>query len=297
MVLRSVLDGFWTNPLPAATELHPQSATFVANLDYQIKRYYGAPAINTASNTAPVYLAQPDERLTTVRYSNCQLKGWTDPGFLRQLEQVPLPPAAVPARGSDGEMIIYQPSTDRVWEFWRAEKRTDGWYACWGGRLDNASKSQGIHQYPYGVTATGLSLLGGMIQHEEVVLGHIDHVIDIALPETRKKVYSWPANRTDGRVDKADAIPQGLRFRLDPSLDVEALTLHPVAKMMARAIQRYGIVVRDSSGAVSFYFQNPANLNMGNPYSASFAGTPTYSILKGFPWSRLQALPMHYGMP
>ena len=32
-----------------------------------------------------------------------------------------------------------------------------------------------------------------------------------------------------------------------------------------------------------------------NPWNQLMAGTPSYNIMKNFPWSRLQALPMNYG--
>jgi hypothetical protein len=245
-------------------------------------------------------VAGPAQPLLTVRYSNCQLKGWTDPKFLAQIERIPIPAGAVPAGGTDAEMVIYSPSMDRLWELWKAERRPDGWYACWGGMLDKASASNGIFPYPYGVTSTGLSLVGGVMQIEELRLGRMEHVVDFALPESRKGVYSWPANRTDGRAVHPAAIPQGLRFRLDPALDVGGLALHPMAKAMARAMQKYGMILRDSSGSVSFYAENPLPLiNAGepDPYPAIFAGKPSYSIMNGFPWSRLRALPMDYGRP
>lgn len=299
MVLRPFCAGsFWTTPLPPVTPRHADSNAFVNNVLDQLKRYYGAAALNTTSYTAPVYVAAPTQPLVSVRYSNCQLKGWTDPKFLAQIERIPIPPEAVPAKGTDAEMVIYQPSSDRIWELWKAEKRADGWYACWGGRLDNACVSNGIYPYPYGVTATGLSLLGGLMQVDELRVGRVEHVIDIALPETRKSVFSWPANRTDGRVDSPTAIPQGIRFRLDPLLNVEVLNLHPVAKVMARAMQKYGVIVRDSSGSVSFYAENPLgiiNAGQPNPYPTIFAGKPSYSIMQNFPWNRLTALPMNYG--
>jgi hypothetical protein len=291
-------NSFWTTPIPANAPTHPDSARFVANLVAQVKRYYGTAAVNTTKYTAAVYVVGSDVPAVTVKYSNCQLKGWTDPKFLRQLEHVPIPPGAVPAAGTDAEMAVYQPSTDRLWELWKTQSRPDGWYACWGGMLEQASRSNGIFPYPYGVTATGLSMLGGMVQIAELQAGVISHAVDFGLPETRKGVYSWPANRTDGRIDSPTAIPQGLRFRLDPALDIDALRLHPVARTLCRAIQRYGMVLRDSSGAVSFYFENPqptVQRTLVSPYTAVFAGKPSYALLAGVPWGRLQALPMHYG--
>jgi hypothetical protein len=116
------------------------------------------------------------------------------------------------------------------------------------------------------------------------------------------RVISWPARRTDGFNPKREPnrIPEGLRFRLDPAVDVDALPMHPVGKTIARAAQKYGFVVWDKSGAIALRLQNPktyTRLGKENPYPALFAGTPSHAILKGFPWDRLQFLPKDYGKP
>jgi hypothetical protein len=56
--------------------------------------------------------------------------------------------------------------------------------------------------------------------------GEIKHVLGIALVDAEKwSIYSYPANRSDGYnpTDAPNRIPEGLRFRLDPTVDVDAL--------------------------------------------------------------------------
>jgi hypothetical protein len=60
---------------------------------------------------------------------------------------------------------------------------------------------------------------------------------------------------------------------------------------LARAAQRYGIVVRDQAGAVAFYAQNVASLP-SDPYPALFEGHTATELLATFPWSRLQLVRM-----
>ena len=89
-------------------------------------------------------------------------------------------------------------------------------------------------------------------------------------------------------------------YRLDPTIDVEVLPLHPVAKIIARAAQQYGFVVWDKAGAIALRLENPASYvarGEADPYPALFAGTPSYAVLKNFPWDRLQFLPRDYGKP
>src|SRR5205085_885912 len=80
--------------------------------------------------------------------------------------------------------------------------------------------SNGVFSNNYGVAATSLSLLGGSMRIDELQAGSINHAIDIGLVETKRNTYSWPAQRTDGWIDDADAISEGQRFRLDPTLNV-----------------------------------------------------------------------------
>ena len=216
---------------------------------------------------------------------------------------MPIPAYAEPADGTDAEMTIYQPSTDTIWEFWQARKAGGQWQACWGGRMQNASKTPGIWPHPYGTTATGLPFLGGQITAEELQRGEIQHAMGIGLVDLESSnVFSWPANRSDGDNPKGapNRIPEGLRFRLNPSVNVDALKMHPVGRIIAKAAQKYGFVVWDKGGAIVLRAQNPksyTNHGQADPYPALFKGTPSYAILDGFPWDRLQFLPMDYGKP
>jgi hypothetical protein len=56
---------------------------------------------------------------------------------------------------------------------------------------------------------------------------------------------------------------------------------------MALAAQRYGIVVRDRSGSVSFYGEDPGQYAT-NPYPTIFAGKTPAQLLANFPWAKLQ---------
>jgi len=292
---------FWYRPIPAKVPLHPNSAAFVAEFVRQKKAYYGTVTINTARYASPVYVA--DAKAPTVRVTewDCQEKGYSDAKLASQWAAVPIPAYAEAADGTDEEMTIYQPSTDTIWEFWHARKVDGKWKACWGGGLRNVSKSQGIWPKPYGATATGLPFLGGQITAEEIQRGVIPHVLGIALVDCAdSKDFSWPATRSDGSNPKKEPnrIPEGLRFRLDPNVDVDALDMHPVGKTIARAAQKYGFVVWDKAGAISLRAQNPKSytkLDKRDPYPALLKGRPAYAILNGFPWEKLQFLPKDYG--
>ena len=294
---------FWYVPIPADAPLHPNAARFVAEFLRQKQAYYGTVAINTKAYASPVFVAEAKTPTVSVTEWDAQKKGFADPALAEQWRAVPIPAGAEPAEGTDAEMTIYQPATDTLWEFWQTRKVDGQWQACWGGRMQKISQDQGIWQHPYGTTATGLPFLGGQITAEELQRGEIKHVLGIALVDAENwDIYSWPANRSDGYNPNKEPnrIPEGLRFRLDPAVDVEALRIHPVGKIIAKAAQKYGFVVWDKAGAITLRAQNPKSytkLGQPDPYIALFNGKPEYAILDGLPWDRLQFLPKDYGKP
>lgn len=289
-------DSFWYTPIPRDVELHPRSADLAENFDRQWREYYGSVAINTDTFAPPIYRARFDTPRQRVRFWDCQDKGHPEPELSRQLASVPIPPDAKPSDGTDAELVIWQPSTDTMWELWKVRIDDGQWEACWGGRLTGVSRGQGVFRHPFGTTATGLSLAGGLITPTALEAGQIDHALAVSLVETRSGLFSWPANRTDGWIDEEDSIPEGLRLRLDPAVDVDALPISPVAKIVARALQTYGMVIRDKSGAVNFYAENYVAAGKPDPYAALFGSEP-FRVLEGIPWDRLQALPVDYGKP
>ena len=296
-------DSFWYTPIPNDAPLNENSANLVQEFLRQKKSYYGTVTINTKNYASPIYYVDANIKPVPVTQWDCQHKGFTDKSLAEQFSQVPIPDNALPAGGTDGEMSIYQQSTDTLWEFWKAKKVEGQWQACWGGRMQNASKNAGVFDKYYGTTATSLPFIGGQITAEELARGEIKHVMGISLVDLESyKIFSWPAHRSDGSNPKhADnRIPEGTRFRLDPTVNVDALNMHPIGKIIAKAAQKYGFVVWDRAGAISLRAQNPISytlLGQSNPYDALFAGAKSYEILKGFPWDRLQFLPLNYNKP
>jgi hypothetical protein len=292
---------FWYRPIPQNVPLNPHSAAYVAEFLRQYKAYYNDVGINTTAYSAPIYAAAPHAKTVRVTQWNCQ--NYRDPGLINQWSAVPIPSYAQPADGSDAEMTVYQPSSDTIWAFWRTRQASGEWQACWGGKMANVSKNDGIWPRRYGVAATGLAFAPGQITVQELRNGAIHHVMGIALVDAeRSAVFSWPANRSDGYNPKhmPNRIPEGLRFRLDPRVNIDTLNLTPVGRIVARAAQIYGFVVWDKAGSISLRFENPKVYTVAgqpNPYPAIFHGVPRYAVLRGIPWDRLQFLPMDYGKP
>ena len=294
----------WKSTITTAPRAR-DSARMVAHLSSQLDgRYGGVAGFNVFHYNASFYSVSGDFNRTTVTWDDCQGKGAVPDGLYGpggQFVDVPIPSDAVPAAGSDASLTVYQPSTDTMWDFWRAVKRPDGWHACWGGRLRGVSRATGYFAGSFGASASGLSLVGGAIGIREAQAGVIDHALALAIPNPAgRHRISWPAQRSDGFDPDPAAIPEGTRLRLDPQLKLRTLKLHPLARMVARAAQRYGFIVTDKSSAVAVITESGAAAKAStgvDPWLALMAGTPDYLIMKNFPWDQLQALPRNYGKP
>ena len=141
-------------------------------------------------------------------------------------------------------------------------------------------------------------MAGGLITLADLASGHIDHAVALMVPTAAASVFSFPAHRTDGVNSSPTAVPEGARFRLDPSLDLSKLQLPPVTLMIAQAAQKYGLIVNDQTGSVvAFRAQDPTPLmreGQPNPYLKYFANPATGAyeaptgFLAVFPWSHLQ---------
>src|SRR5436853_781606 len=279
-------DSVWNRPLAPTAPLTPNSSALAGTLAWEAA-YYGG-YINTTAYSTGVYTVPADQAKVHVTLDGSNAKLAAD------FDQVPLPPGARPASGTDGDLVVWQPSTQTMWEFWRLyADATGNWHARWGGRMTDVSSSPGYYPNPFGGTASSLPDVGGLMTLQEETDGVIDHALAFAVPDAKAGTFVFPAQRTDGTSTAANAIPEGTRFRLPASLNVDALHLPRQIAMMARAAQRYGMIVVDKGGAVSFKAEDPylyTQLNGFNPYAYAFGGVGAFTLMKSFPWRYLQVV-------
>jgi hypothetical protein len=276
----------WNQPLAASAPLDPASQRLSGALADQVRSEMATrkgPWINTKKWSVPVYTVGRDVPHVYVHLDN------NKPALQREFASVPVPAGAIPANDTDAALAVYQPATDTYWDFWRMRRAADGWHAVWGGKMTGASSNPGYFLDKRGSAASGLPLLAGLITIAELRERRIDHAVAIGVPTTAAGTFTWPAQRTDGRTTGPSAIPEGTRFRIDPSVDLDKLGLTPAGLAIARAVQRYGMIVRDGAGNVTFYAEDPTPTG-GNPYGALFGGRYADEVLRGFPWDRLQVV-------
>ncbi|WP_286961588.1 MULTISPECIES: hypothetical protein [Arsenicicoccus] len=297
---------FWYSRLPASTPTDPRSSAIVRDLRAAAVEH-GRPGLpnvtlNTHDYTPPLVTTTPSDPVHDVRAApGCRLH----PRVAESLRGLRIPDDLRPAGGSDHEAALHDPATDRYTDLWRLTRGADGsWTACGGGSIQAASRSDGVFPFPIGTTATGLPFAGGIIRADELRRGRIDHVVGVAVPyAAAAPAHSWPAVRSDGRNPRGQVVlRQGQRLRLPADLDVDSLGLTPTARTIARAAQEYGLIVWDTSGAVSFRAEN-ASAFSGDPYPGLLRVGSGWEALNGsgdgrhqpFPLDRLEVLPVDYG--
>jgi hypothetical protein len=292
---------FWNEAVPADAAVDPSSAQLVGALAAQVAGEVAAakgPFITTNPYGVPLYRVPADQPTVPV-----ELVGHPGERALRSAwRAVPLPAGARPAAGSDGHLVVWQPHSDRLWEFFQLRCEGGAWRASWGGAMRHVSTASGAYDrrvWPgsqpwWGASASSLSIAGGLITLEDLEDGEINHALAISLPEVRAGAYSLPARRSDGTSANPLALPEGAHLRFDPRLNLASLHLPWLTRLIAEAAQRYGIFVRDRAADVTFYAQDPTPTG-SDPYggpSGYYKGHSPIELLAHFPWRRLQLLKM-----
>jgi hypothetical protein len=278
------------------------SSAYVANLVAQYESAYGAVGVNF---NRPVYEVPAGQAMVPISVSSgCNdFTGdqATPNGSGASGTEVPIPSYAQAGNSSDNILTVYQPSTNRAWEFWEAVNTGNGtWSACWGGEL-NMATSNGIFPDPYGETAAGISNLATEITESDVASGSIHHAIAMEVlgdqcdrSATSSDGGLYPADRTDCSNSIAGAPAEGQWFRFPANLAMPS-GLSPFAQMVFKAVQTYGMVVVDQGGAVMLEADEPSVWSeQGNsgtdPITASESGLPEYQLVASLPWQDLETI-------
>jgi hypothetical protein len=156
------------------------------------------------------------------------------------------------AHDGDCHLTVIEPGACRLYEMWRADFAggtatgtfNGGCLAIWDLasvppptlRGDQCTSADGA----------GLPILPMMFSPDDVYAGHIDHALRFVLPNThiRHLVYVRPGTHSTGSTSgPAEAPPYSARLRLKASFDLASLS--PGAQVIARALQRYGMILAD----------------------------------------------------
>lgn len=312
--LARTTDG-WTETTDGLVVTPQDSSVYVNELFRQ------SPVIGMTTDkyAGSLWLADASTPQVEVLWDDGQNLGWDEdrPTW----RGVPFPSEAIPSNGTDGHVGIYRTDTDQWWEFWqfRHDIETGKFMAVTGGRVDNFSKKQGQNkenrnQWPFfTVSASGLALYPTVLKAHEVIAalrdydpnneaawdGHINHVLNVGLPQAKKFGICWPATSTDGTHNRVEAPWEGQRFSIDQSLDLRTLGLSRGSHIIARAMQKYGFLTSETAGSVSIGCQSAhawrlaQDADRKDPYAPLWTGPDGgYDYAgKTLPWDMVSKVP------
>jgi hypothetical protein len=271
-------------PLLPDAPLLSNSAACVTELLHQMYDVgYQHPDISIGSYTPGIFFGDkntPRIKITSNGYG----AAWGNDIYVNeQLASVPAPPGFKPSPGTDAEAVVIEllelpnGGTDyNFYEIWGGKIETDGSMTCrHGSRLGNnktdvgyytqvigpprASDGQPSYFAKPGVTGAALPFYPLMISAADLAAGVIDHPLGL-LVISAASTYVWPAQATDGGENVP--IKEGMCFRFPVSINFDTYPgLSRLARMIGKAIQKWGMYIYDRGDNVGFRGQNPMNLS------------------------------------
>lgn len=204
--------------------------------------------------------------------------------------QVPIPLGTPVPPGSDGHLVVIDPVTNMVFGLWQAKYNatSNTWSASWGGMTSltgNGIDSSGS------ATATGFSRLAGIVTADEFSAAAanntgLNHALFFSSSFAANS-YVYPAVKSDAMA-ATPLIPQGTRFILDPSINVDAIPgITAGEKVIAKTLQTYGGYIGDAGGAPL------ALIGQLDPGNAAYTGAGIawdYYNMNHIPWTSLEFL-------
>jgi len=150
--------------------------------------------------------------------------------------------------GSDRHAIMLDQDTCTLYELYAARWNGGSPTAGSGAVFDLTSNAL----RPAGWTsadAAGLPIMAGLLRYDEVAAGEVDHAIRVTASCTHDS-YIWPARHEAGTNNRR-CPRMGARFRLKKGFD--ASSFGPAARVVIKAMKRYGLIVADNGS--DWYFQ------------------------------------------
>ncbi|GEJ56585.1 hypothetical protein [Anaeromyxobacter diazotrophicus] len=224
-------DNAWNTDISAAP-LDPRSGAWVASVGSAAAFHpdfgsvYGIPyaAADASTPRFPV----------TFDYA-----GESDPG------PYPIPPDVPVEQGSDAHVIVVDTASCTLYELFAAQPGASAWHAGSGAIFDLRSNAL----RPAGWTsadAAGLPIFPGLARYEEAAAGEIRHALRFTAARTQMG-YVDPARHAASNVTDPNVPPMGARARLKATVDLSAMM--PQARVVARALQRYGMILADNGSS------------------------------------------------
>lgn len=257
----------WIKTNVRSAAIDPQSAAFVAQISG------GAHVADSVEYGMPVFdgdWSRAPRRTVRCTASWCSRNGIS----------VPIPPGFHWSPGSDHAAAIWDTSTNTVYGFWGISGLTattitaqDVSRSPADGNLNNVS-----------TTGAGIEPRAGILTRADLQAGRADHALVFSSGAVNcGSSFRWPATKTDGDdfgPCAATPVPEGTKYRLRSSVNVDAMNIASWQKVALHAMQDFGWVLIDHGGGSN----NGVFLRLSDD-----TGVADYSSLPNI-WSQVDAL-------
>ncbi len=256
-------NSFWNTPIEENPKIDKRSDYWISLLEKdQSCENFG---INLKQYTIPIYLVD-----STVKHTFIKEISEVEPDYPSHQHPdfkktpIPLPENFSPSPGGDMHAAIVDTSRNKIWDMFYVKKDSNSnWMSGTGMVYDlygsgvfepddfDVKTGESIHRYGPG-RAAGVPIIAGTILFDEVKRGEINHKLSCAVRYVAFQEYVYPpATWTDGNFN--GGIPEGATIQLNPALDLSQFDLLPGEKAVARALQKYGMVIVDFAKGNALY--------------------------------------------
>jgi hypothetical protein len=257
-------DSPWNTPIDPSAKAHPDSEKIMAFIgsvtkSLHVARIYNIPVWVVNSKNIPSVKMQSERIFDTWDRNQ---DGWSDIGVPVAAEMWGEPTA-------DGHISIIDPFTMTAWEFSKFQNAVGGkgptctTFNVWDLRGSGVADSNGHRWQTRGGRGSGFPEIAGLLRPEELKENEIQHALVFTFSKNRRsdddrRIFIPPAARSDGKHIGSQYPVEGMRFQLNPALsdrDFDRWGLNREGKIVARALQKYGMFNGDNGGNMKLQVQ------------------------------------------
>lgn len=251
-------NSIWNNPVPDDAVIDPHSSSWVSVLANNSA--YSEISMNSTSWSIPVYRAAASVATKSIRITNSN-----------KTIQIPFASNYRPSQDTDAAIVIVDQQSGCMYDLQGFDPTS---MSAVASASYHAYTGSGGHTAGPSHAGGEFSRVAGLITPSDVAQGQIEHALRFAIPGGGDRFY-YPGTRTDGTVTGGP--PQGVRIRLDPSVDLSSYGLTPFQKMVATALQKYGAFNSDTASTFALYAEDPID---GSTFTTQPTALPKALISK-----------------
>ena len=237
-------DNAWNTDI-SDLPVDPNSASFIAFIGATAPLHPDFGAGLYAGKTIGIPYQVEDATQPKIAVKIVAYKTESDPG------PMPVPVEALiegypkPGNG-DRHVLVLDKDGCWLYELGRAYLKRTGWQADATAIWDMTTNEQRPYTWT-SADAAGLPIFPGLVRHDEVAAGAINHAIRVTVPLTRQ-AFTPPASHWASSVTDPNAPPMGLRMRLKASFNITGFPASD--QVILTALKQYGLIVADNGSAM-----------------------------------------------